>query len=312
MKSSTRDRLVLPILIPVLGLVFIALLVVGFSRVLLSISATAATVTATVVALGIILIATRVAALKRIRASSLASMLGAVAGVAMVAGGIALAAIGPEEPEEPEGGPVVVAVAAGPNAAALGFDQDTLSFPAGEPVELEFDNQDPGVPHNVGVYTDEGFAEPVFLPDGTITGPARATYGIEPLEEGTYFFRCEVHPTTMTGTIDVAPGGGGGGGGDSGGGSSSVSIFAEAIRFSESVLSLPADTASTIQFDNRDAGVPHNVAIYRDESLDEVLFRGDIVTGPVKVDYDVPALPAGTYYFQCDVHRPMNGTVTVG
>lgn len=307
MKSSTRDRLVLPILIPVLGLVFIALLVVGFSRVLLSVSATAATVTATAVAFGIMLIATRVAALKRIRASSLASMLAAVAGVAMVAGGIALAAIGPEEPEKPEEEPVVVAVAAGPNAAALGFDQDTLSFPAGEPVELEFDNQDPDVPHNVGVYSDEAFAEPVFMPDGTITGPARTTYGIEPLEEGTYFFRCEVHPTTMTGTIDVAPGGGGGGGG-----SSSVSIFAEAIRFSESALSLPADTASTIEFDNRDAGVPHNVAIYRDESLDEVLFRGDIVTGPVKVDYDVPALPAGTYYFQCDVHPPMNGAVTVG
>lgn len=310
MKSSTRDRLVLPILIPVLGLVFIALLVVGFSRVLLSVSATAATVTATVVAFGIMLIAARVAAMKRIRASSLASMLAGVAGVAMVAGGIALAAIGPEEPEEPEEKPVVVAVAAGPNAAVEGFDRDALSFPAGEPVELEFDNQDPGVPHNVGVYADEGFAEPVFVPDGTIAGPARATYGIEPLEQGTYFFRCEVHPTTMTGTIDVAPGGGGDGGG--GGGSSSVSIVAEAIRFSESALSLPANTASTIGFDNRDAGVPHNVAIYRDDSLDEILFRGDIVTGPVKVDYDVPALPAGTYYFQCDVHPPMNGAVTVG
>ena len=54
------------------------------------------------------------------------------------------------------------------------------------------------------------------------------------------------------------------------------------------------------------------MAIYRDESLDEVLFRGDLVTGPAKVDYDVPALPAGTYYFQCDVHPSMNGTVTVG
>ncbi|MGQ0669485.1 MAG: cupredoxin domain-containing protein [Actinomycetota bacterium] len=309
MKSSTRDRLVLPILIPVLGLVFIALLVVGFSRVLLSVSPTAATVTATVVAFGIMLIATRVAALKRIRASSLASMLGAVAGVAMIAGGIALAAIGPEEPEKPEEQPVVVAIAAGPNAAVEGFDRDTLSFPPGEPVELEFDNQDPGVPHNVAVYADEGFAEPVFVPDGTITGPAQAAYGIEPLEEGTYFFRCEVHPITMTGTIEVAPGGGGGGGG---GGPSSVPIFAEAFQFSESALSLPADTASTIEFDNRDAGVQHNVAIYRDEGLDEVLFRGDLVTGPAKVDYDVPALPAGTYYFQCDVHPPMNGTVTVG
>jgi plastocyanin len=28
--------------------------------------------------------------------------------------------------------------------------------------------------------------------------------------------------------------------------------------------------------------------------------------------YDVPELEAGTYYFQCDVHPNMNGTVTAG
>jgi plastocyanin len=42
------------------------------------------------------------------------------------------------------------------------------------------------------------------------------------------------------------------------------------------------------------------------------LFRGDLVTGATTATYDIPALPAGTYYFQCDVHPTMNGTVVVG
>jgi plastocyanin len=29
------------------------------------------------------------------------------------------------------------------------------------------------------------------------------------------------------------------------------------------------------------------------------------------VEYQVPAIPPGTYYFQCDVHPTMNGSVTI-
>lgn len=39
---------------------------------------------------------------------------------------------------------------------------------------------------------------------------------------------------------------------------------------------------------------------------------GEIFPGPATRDYDVPALEAGTYYFQCDIHPQMNGTVEVG
>ena len=42
------------------------------------------------------------------------------------------------------------------------------------------------------------------------------------------------------------------------------------------------------------------------------LFKGEIVTGPVAVDYQVPALAAGTYQFVCTVHPNMIGTLTVG
>ena len=51
--------------------------------------------------------------------------------------------------------------------------------------------------------------------------------------------------------------------------------------------------------------------LFRSSTLADVLFRGDLITGPATVDYDLPPLPAGTYYFHCDVHPTMAGDVVV-
>ena len=40
------------------------------------------------------------------------------------------------------------------------------------------------------------------------------------------------------------------------------------------------------------------------------MFKGELVTGPAVVVYDVPALPAGQYSFVCTVHPNMTGTLT--
>ena len=40
------------------------------------------------------------------------------------------------------------------------------------------------------------------------------------------------------------------------------------------------------------------------------VFKGEIVSSATKVTYDVPALAAGTYFFRCDVHPDMKGTIT--
>jgi len=115
----------------------------------------------------------------------------------------------------------------------------------------------------------------------------------------------------MLGTINAVEGGGGGGGGatgatgTTGGGEagSSVTVVAENIAFDTSSISLAADVETTITLDNRDAGIQHNIAIYTDSSLSEELFNGELVTGPTTVDYTIPPLPAGEYYFVCIVHR---------
>ena len=67
----------------------------------------------------------------------------------------------------------------------------------------------------------------------------------------------------------------------------------------------PAGQPFVIRFNNKEA-IPHNVAIYDGT---ENLFRGDIVTGPTTVEYQVPALEAGEYDFLCEVHPDMAGTV---
>ena len=60
----------------------------------------------------------------------------------------------------------------------------------------------------------------------------------------------------------------------------------------------------TIEFDNRDEGTQHNIEIFTGpDPSGDTLFEGELVTGPDQVQYDVPALDAGEFAFNCVVHR---------
>jgi plastocyanin len=307
--GKNRQSLLLPILLPIGVLAVIGLVLFGFSRVLLAISHTAATVVALVAAAAVVGVAAVVASRKRVTGATLFSMVAAVTGIAMVAGGLAVVAAPLQEEggEEPGGEGVVVALAAPEGAAVDGFSTDALVVPSEEPFTIAFDNADPAVPHNVVIFDGPDAEAPALFSGELITGPATIDYQVEPVPEGEYFFHCEVHPATMTGTMTASPGGGGGGGGEGG----TTTVVASGLAFDTDTIVLPADTPSTLTLDNQDAGTPHNVAIYTDDSLDESLFVGDLVTGPASMDYEIPAIPAGEYYFHCDVHPNMNGTVVV-
>lgn len=299
-----RESLLLPVLLPVGILVVIGLVLFLFSRILLAISHAAATVVALVVLIAILSIAAFVASRRQVGGSAIFSMVAWVTGVAMVAGGLAVVAA-PLVEGEGTGEVQTVALAAPAGAAVDGFSTDALAVGSDVPIEMEFDNADPGVQHNV-VIVDGGDAEaPVLFQGELLTGPDAFTYAVDALPEGEFFFFCEVHPTTMTGTMTAAPGGGGGGAG-------AVTVVASGLAFDTSEIALAAGAESTVTFDNQDAGTPHNIAIYGDDSLGEVLFIGDLVTGVATADYAVPALEEGEYYFQCDVHPDMNGSVAVG
>jgi plastocyanin len=103
-------------------------------------------------------------------------------------------------PCEPSG--TTLTIAAPPGAAGNGFDTDCLAAPAGEASTIEFDNSDPGQTHNVGIYESQGGT--AFFQGELITAPDTTTYDVEAVDEpGQYFFQCDVHPTTMTGTFVV-------------------------------------------------------------------------------------------------------------
>jgi plastocyanin len=84
-------------------------------------------------------------------------------------------------------------------------------------------------------------------------------------------------------------------------------IVAQDLKFDRTTLSVPAGTAASLLFQNRD-GAPHNVSITGPDG--EKLFAGATFTGPLSMTYQLPPLAAGTYPFQCDVHTDMKGTLT--
>ena len=90
-----------------------------------------------------------------------------------------------------------------------------------------------------------------------------------------------------------------------------INIGARDLGFTAPCMVANAGEAFTIHFTNADA-MPHNVSVYQDSSKANEIMRGEIQTGSGEIDYDVDALDAGEYYFDCIVHpADMNGTLYV-
>lgn len=93
-----------------------------------------------------------------------------------------------------------------------------------------------------------------------------------------------------------------------------LTIGAEDKKFDKDCLAAPPEQAFTIEFDNRDLARGHNVAIYDTANGNNTaLFKGEVIRGPSKTTYSVPAQARGTYEFVCDPHaETMRGTFIVG
>jgi plastocyanin len=86
-----------------------------------------------------------------------------------------------------------------------------------------------------------------------------------------------------------------------------LSIVAKDVQFDLKELHLPAAQPIELQFVNDD-DVQHNLSIY-DKQGGAVLFTGPIV-GKGTTIYKLTTPPAGTYFFQCDIHpSQMEGQV---
>jgi plastocyanin len=301
---ESRERLLWPIAIPVVALVVIGAVLYLFSRILLRVTPTAATITALVVAASILGVATLAASRPHVSGASLVSMVGGVTGIALFTGGLALILGQPAEEIQP----VVVALAAPAGASTKGFDPNELSAPASYPFTIAFTNDDPGVQHNV-VVTQEKTTDPAgaLATGAPVVGPANADVPLSGLAQGSYYFFCEFHPTTMTGKLTVA-----GPAPAPGAPQGPVVTATDPTAFSPNTIDLPAGQPATITFDNEDPGVTHDLDVFRDKDYTQEIAKTPDVIGVGSGEVALPALDPGTYYFRCNFHpTTMTGTITV-
>ena len=112
-----------------------------------------------------------------------------------------------DETAEANGGPPPV-VGPGPVQATivaegLAWDVSTLTANAGSDFTITIDNRDASVLHNIAFYTDASVSQLIFGSE-LFTGPDTQTSTFTaPSVPGNYFFRCDVHPDTMTGVFVV-------------------------------------------------------------------------------------------------------------
>lgn len=89
-----------------------------------------------------------------------------------------------------------------------------------------------------------------------------------------------------------------------------VAITSRDLKFDVAALTVPAGSTFSLRLTNLEAA-PHNVAIYRDSSVSNEVFVGEVISNS-SIVYQVPGLEPGRYLFRCDVHPDMKGTLVAG
>src|SRR6188474_817048 len=81
--------------------------------------------------------------------------------------------------------------------------------------------------------------------------------------------------TQLVKSDDAGGGGGAAGGGGATGQPITVNLVAQNSQFNPRTITASAGVEVTIVMDNRDAGVPHNVAFYTNRSASSAIFKGE-------------------------------------
>jgi cupredoxin-like protein len=82
-----------------------------------------------------------------------------------------------------------------------------------------------------------------------------------------------------------------------------LDLVASGLAFDPTCLVAPANEPFVVDYDNKDAGVVHNLEILTEAPpAGDLRFKSPDVTGPSQVKIDVPPQDPGSYYFQCVYH----------
>ena len=297
-----------PIAYPLLAILFGGILVWSFSRILLTVNKKAAAAIALLTALNILIGAALVAYGPRVRRRSAAFPILVAAAAALVAAGVLAFTFGDRPPEKATAAKGAVSPPVALTAKGLKFEQTTLTVRGGGKVVVAFTNDDAGVQHNFVLFKGTSATNPTLFRGTPVTGPGQTKYTFGAPPPGSYFFHCEFHPTTMTGTLTVTAGAGQPSGGQA------LQVTAKSLTFNPTSLSAPGGGTVLIHFVNDDPQIPHNIVVFDGaDATAKPLFRGTPVTGPGSADYSFKAPPPGTYFFHCEFHpTTMKGTIKIG
>ncbi len=90
-----------------------------------------------------------------------------------------------------------------------------------------------------------------------------------------------------------------------------LSIVASNTKFDKDCVAAPANQAAALSYENKDTA-RHNIVFLKSHTSTDVIARADIFEGPKTITLNIPAQPAGTYAFHCEVHPSvMTGTYVV-
>jgi plastocyanin len=90
-------------------------------------------------------------------------------------------------------------------AAECGFSANAISAPADAAFAVVLVVEDNVLPHNFSLYTDSGFQD--LIAEGKYANAAdpaisnQVTTDVPALAAGIYYFRCDSHSLTMSGTL---------------------------------------------------------------------------------------------------------------
>lgn len=305
-----RDRLLLPLFIPLGAVAAIFLLIFSVSRILLvvreDVSPGAATTLAIIGAASVLTLCTLLAVGPPL-SRQMVYMLTALPASVVIAIGLYLAVRPGEHAGEPGAGPAVV-TAFTQVATDNKFSLTEIRVPAGVEVTMTVENRGAAL-HNMHVLNvkDKSGADiTTKLVGGGITETVK--FVIE--QPGSYPFICDAHPQEMKGTLTVvaeAPPVAGPPAGTPEG----IVIIATDNKFDKTSLTVKANEEVTLTLVNRGVAI-HNFHVLnvKDKSGKEITTQ--LLTGGKSETIKFVIEKPGTYDYLCDVHPvEMRGKLTV-
>ncbi len=203
-----RIRLPLPLVIPLAIACVIGGLVAGFAHILLTVPPGVAAVIAAITAINIVaafaLIATRPdLGGRRAVELVLVAFYPVIAGIVISVTGLSAPSAERAAAAAGGGAPANTLTHVTVTAKNVAFDTKKITVAADKQVTIHFVNQDPSsVQHNIAVYDSPKAAKTIYK-GKVIPGGSDIDYTFKTPKPGTYFFRCDIHPTSMTGTFVV-------------------------------------------------------------------------------------------------------------